>query len=90
MVSKSFYVYIISSSRTKRRYIGCTRRTLKKRFNEHKRSNSLIGRRMRHIGVKTFRIRVLKKLDNIKDMFKIERYFINKLNTKKNKGYNVS
>ena len=88
MVSKSFYVYIISSSRTKRRYIGCTRRSLKKRFNEHKIAKSLIGRRMRSLGIKTFRIRVLKKLDNIKDMFRIERYFINRLNTKA-QGYNV-
>lgn len=83
------YIYIIFSRRTKKRYIGCTKRTLKRRFQEHKRANSLIGRTMRKLGTKPFKIRVLKKLQDIKNMYRIERHLINKLHTKKPNGYNV-
>ena len=83
------YVYIIFSKRTKKRYVGITKRTLKKRFNEHKRSNSLIGQRMRGLGLKSFKIRVLNKLQDTKNLFKLERYWINRLNTKHPFGYNV-
>jgi group I intron endonuclease len=84
------YVYIIFSNRTRKRYVGCTKRSLKRRFKEHKKASSLIGRRIRKLGIKTFKIRVLKKLTEKDNMFKIERYYINKLNTKTPNGYNLA
>ena len=82
------YIYIIFSNRTKKRYVGITKRTLKRRFDEHKKASSLIGKRMRKLGIKTFKIRVLKKLRKKDNLFKMERYYINKLNTKVPNGYN--
>ena len=83
------YVYIIFSKRTKKKYVGCTKRRLKQRWREHKRANSLLGQRMRHLGLKSFKIRVLAKLQDTKNMYRLERYYINKLNTKHPNGYNM-
>jgi len=83
------YVYIISSTRTHKRYIGVTQRCVNLRFKEHKRAMSLIGMRMRQLGKHTFRVRVLRRVRTKKEMFRLERYYIKKLKTKHPHGYNV-
>ena len=83
------YVYMISSTRTKKKYIGVTRRCPYLRFKEHKRASSLIGRRIRQLGKHTFRVRVLRKVATKEEMFKLERMLIAKLKTKYPHGYNM-
>ena len=84
-----YKIYIITSTKTNKQYVGCTQRHPAIRLREHRRAKSLLGHHMRKIGKHTFKIRVLRKVKTRREMFKLERYYIKKLKTKHPLGYNA-
>lgn len=81
-------VYLIWNIVNGKKYVGQTVKTVKARFNEHARQNSIIDRAIRKYGKKNFRYGVIKSCVSKADMDYWEKYFIATLKTKKPNGYN--
>lgn len=75
-------------------YIGCTIRGLEKRFQAHKNAHETSGlalhTAMRKHGTENFTIELIEETETIEQMFQREIYWINKLNTFRGDGYNMT
>ena len=76
-------VYCIENRINNKKYIGITTRSLQKRFKEHCKAESAIGRAIR----KNFIYYELERASTKKELFELEKYYIAKYKTFKN-GYN--
>ena len=87
-------LYIISNSKNNKIYVGITTQTLKARFYGHvysankRKSKTKLAKAMRKIGIKHFKIKILRKASNKKDLRDLEIRYIKKYNSIK-EGYNT-
>ena len=82
-------VYIITNSINNKVYIGVTRNTLKERFNQHKNTNSKLGKVIKKYGITKFKIKLLKSCSTVEELSYLEKKYINKYQSIRT-GYNVS
>ena len=83
-------VYTIIDGTNDFEYIGQTTRSVEKRFKEHSRENTYIGRAIRAHGAENFVIVILKKCANKDEMDFWERHLIKSYDTMSPKGYNCT
>ena len=82
-------VYCLENTINNKRYIGVTTRTLQKRFDEHCKADSYIGKSIRKYGTESFRKYVLDQAESHEDLCNLESYYIEKYDTY-HKGYNLT
>ena len=80
-------VYCIENRINNKKYIGITTRSLQKRFKEHCKAESVIGRAIRKHKKENFIYYELERVSTKKELFELEKYYIAKYKTFKN-GYN--
>ena len=83
-------VYKITCLINRKLYIGQTRKSVEKRFKQHARANSLIGRAIRKYGVENFKIEIIEHCESKAQLNERENFWIDTLNSKKPNGYNVN
>lgn len=83
-------IYVIENDVNDKLYVGQTTKSLKKRFKQHCRADSLIGRAIRKYGAEHFTIRSLEKCYSRKHQNEREVYWIATLNSKAPHGYNLT
>ena len=83
-------VYLILNLVNGKKYVGQTVKTAAKRFNEHARQDSMIGRAIRKHGKENFRYGVIKSCASKSEMDYWEKFFIKTLKTKSPRGYNLT
>ena len=83
-------VYLIMNLINGKIYIGQTKRGIEKRFKEHARSNSLIGRAIREYGKENFKCEILAECSESGQLNEIEKFYIAKFNCKFPNGYNFT
>lgn len=84
----NYYVYIIENDFNEMKYIGISD-DYTKRFNQHKRANTTLGRAIQHHGEQHFRIKVLKSSLSVEQARIEEVRLIEEYNTLYPIGYNV-
>ncbi len=82
-------VYCIENIISKKKYIGITTRSLQKRFNEHCKAESVIGKAIRKYKKENFIYYELDRASTRQDLFELEKYYIEKYKTFIN-GYNAT
>lgn len=89
---KDFYgqIYCIENDVNDKLYIGQTTRTLKERFQEHCRADSLIGQKIREYGAEHFGIHCIEKCYTKEQQDAFEIFWIATLGTKAPNGYNLT
>ena len=83
-------VYLIIDGTNDFEYVGQTRCTLGKRFNQHTKNNSYIGNAIRAHGAENFVAAVLKKCASKDELDFWEKHFIKSRDTKYPNGYNLT
>lgn len=87
------YVYMIENLKNNKCYVGITKGEIKNRWNSHKKSakgnnsSQTIHKAIRKYGVESFSINEIDQATSIDELYKREKFWIKKLDTK-NKGYN--
>ena len=82
----NYHIYLILNKINSSFYVGSTKQTLNKRFNDHKsdskRKNSKLWNLMKEIGANQFYILEIETINNINksEALKREQYYINKYN----------
>ena len=82
-------VYCLENTINSKRYIGVTTRTLQKRFDEHCKADSYIGKAIRKYGAENFQKYVLDQADSHAELCDLEIYYIQKYDTY-HQGYNLT
>ena len=83
-------IYCITNKVNGKQYVGQTVRSAEERFMEHARHNrTYIERTVKKYGRENFDVEVIDSALLIDDLNEKEKYWIDKLNTKKPNGYNV-
>ena len=82
-------VYKITCLINKKLYIGQTRKSIEKRFKQHAKTDSLIGRDIRKYGIENFKIEIIEHCESKAQLNEREKFWINTLNSKQPYGYNV-
>lgn len=81
-------IYLIIDGTNDREYIGQTKFTIKRRFKQHIKADTYIGRAIRAHGAENFVVVVLKECANKEELDYWEKYFIFARDTKFPNGYN--
>ncbi|MBR5914131.1 MAG: GIY-YIG nuclease family protein [Selenomonadaceae bacterium] len=81
-------IYKITNLINGKIYVGQTNQSLKKRFQNHKSSNSMLGRDIREYGDENFKIETLETCKTLDELDRREILWIAKLNCKFPNGYN--
>lgn len=84
------FIYYIDNDINEKLYVGQTTRTLKERFQEHYRADSVIGKAMREYGLEHFHIHSIEKCYTKEQQDAFEIFWIAALNTKSPNGYNLT
>lgn len=82
-------VYCLENTINNKRYIGVTTRTLQKRFDEHCKADSYIGKAIRKYGAENFQKYVLDQAGSHAELCDLEIYYIEKYDTY-HQGYNLT
>ena len=82
-------VYCLENTINNKRYIGVTTRTLQKRFDEHCKADSYIGKAIRKYGAENFQKYMLDQADSHAELCDLEIYYIQKYDTY-HQGYNLT
>ena len=83
-------VYLLIDGTNDKEYVGQTTRTVVERFNEHKKSDFLIGRAIRAHDEENFVIAILKECETSEELGYWEKHFIKSRNTMSPNGYNLT
>ena len=83
-------IYLLIDGTNDKEYVGQTTKTLKKRFNQHKRGDQLIDRIIQKRGEDLFTTAVLKECDSKAELDFWERHMILSRNTMIPNGYNLT
>lgn len=82
-------IYKITNILNGKIYIGQTTRTPQKRFDEHSKADSLLGKDIQTFGKENFSIEILVECQTPEELDAQETFFIEKLNCKLPNGYNT-
>lgn len=82
------YIYLITNTKNKKKYVGLTTRSLEKRFKEHCVAETYLGNAIRKHGEHSFNIGIIDQADNHQELTEKEIHWIHKLGTFGEKGYN--
>lgn len=83
-------VYSLTCKLNGKQYVGQTTHTIKERFNQHARKNSVVGKAICKHGRENFLCTVLKVCASKEELNRWEKFFIVLLNTKVPHGYNLT
>lgn len=83
-------IYKITNLLNGKIYIGQTKFTAEKRFKEHAKADSFIGRAIRKYGVKNFKVEVIEVCKNALELNEREIFWIEYFNCKVPNGYNIA
>ena len=83
-------VYKITNLSNEKIYVGQTRQRIEKRFLQHSKSNSPLGKAMRECGLENFTIEIIERCETQEELNEREKFWIKVLNSKFPKGYNLS
>lgn len=83
-------VYLLIDGTNDREYVGKTVRSVKRRFKQHAKADTYIGKAIRAHGAENFVIVTLKECANKEDLDYWEKYFIKSRNTMAPNGYNFT
>lgn len=87
-------VYVITNSKTKKKYIGVTTVPLTERWTKHVRAakedgTTLLARAIRNYGAASFKIRAIAK-GTLDELPVLERSYVSRMNTRHPNGYNMN
>lgn len=82
-------IYLISNTKNSKKYIGLTTQGCKKRFAQHCKADSVIGRAIRKHGKDNFKIEVIDSGSSRKELASKEMYYVEKYDSFEN-GYNLT
>lgn len=85
-----YKVYKITNRLNGKIYIGQTKQTIEKRFVQHSKTDSPLGKAMRQCGIENFTIEVIEYCENQEHLNEQERFWIKTLNCKVPNGYNLA
>ncbi|MBR5914145.1 MAG: GIY-YIG nuclease family protein [Selenomonadaceae bacterium] len=83
-------IYKITNLINGKIYVGQTKFSVEKRFKEHAKADSLIGRAIRKYGKENFKIEVIETCKTFIELNEREIFWIAKLNCKVPNGYNIA
>lgn len=83
-------IYLLIDATNDKEYVGQTTKTLKKRFNQHKRGEQLIDRTIQKRGEDLFTTAILKECASKAELDFWERHMIRSRDTKCPNGYNLT
>ncbi len=83
-------IYKITNLINGKIYVGQTKFSVEKRFKEHAKSDSLIGRAIRKYGEENFKAEVIETCQTFIELNEREIFWIAKLNCKVPNGYNIA
>ncbi len=83
-------VYKITNLINEKIYVGQTKFSVKKRFKEHAKADSLIGRAIRKYGEEYFDYEVIETCETREEAYELEIYFIQHFNCMTPNGYNLT
>lgn len=82
------YIYVITNLVNEKRYVGLTTRSIERRFKEHYMADSYLGYAIRKHGQENFTVETLDHASSHGELAEKEIYWIHKLGTFGEKGYN--
>lgn len=86
-------IYKITNKINNKSYIGLTTRSIEERFNQHiysrYSSNTILAQALKKYGIHNFNVIELDSATSLEELYKKEKYYINKYNTYLN-GYNAT
>jgi group I intron endonuclease len=82
-------IYKLTNTVNGKAYVGLTTRTVKHRFTQHCRADSVIGKAIRKYGKDSFTVETLAKADTLEELEELEIKYIAMYDTFKN-GYNLT
>ena len=83
-------IYKITNLTNGKVYVGQTKFSVEKRFKEHSKADSLIGRAIRKYGIENFKTEILETCRTFIELNEREIFWIKKLNCKVPNGYNIA
>ena len=81
-------IYKVTNKLDGKNYIGQTRFSVKKRFKEHARADSLLGKAIRKDGIENFIAEVIEECETRRELDEREIYWIKQLGCLAPNGYN--
>lgn len=83
-------VYLITNKVNGKHYVGQTKQSIEERFKQHTKADTYIGNAIRKYGAENFTIEILAECETQEEMDERERFFVEKLDCKRPKGYNCT
>ena len=84
------FIYKIINLINGKLYVGQTKFSVEKRFKEHAKADSLIGRAIRKYGIENFKLEIIEICKTFTELNEREIFWIKELNCKVPNGYNIS
>ena len=82
-------IYKITNRLNGKLYVGQTKQSIEKRFIQHSKSLTPLGRAIQQCGIENFTIEIIERCQTQSQLNKREIFWINALNSKQPYGYNV-
>jgi hypothetical protein len=83
-------IYLVTNKLNGKKYVGQTKQTLSYRWHKHMKRGNALFNAIRKYGGSNFTIEEVCKCDSNKELCKMEKYWIKKLNTMYPSGYNLT
>ncbi len=82
-------IYKITNRDNEKIYVGQTKQLIEKRFIQHSKALTPLGRAMQQCGIKNFTVEIIERCQTQEQFNEREIFWINALNSKQPYGYNV-
>ena len=83
-------IYKITNTLNNKIYVGQTKYPIEKRFLQHSKSSTPLGRAIQQCGIENFTIEIIERCETQEQLNEREIFWINALNSKQPYGYNAT
>ncbi len=85
-----YKIYLITNLLNLKQYVGITKFSIEKRFLQHTKKGFLLTEAIQKYGKDKFSIKLIEKVESSGRAYELEKYYIQKYNTKAPNGYNLT
>jgi group I intron endonuclease len=86
----TYKIYLITNIKNKKQYVGVTKFSPEERFLQHTKRGFILTEAIKKYGSEFFSIELIVEVNTENDAYDLEKYYIEKYNTKAPNGYNLT